>query len=46
MPLTQQNRYQPKQACLMDHDALGDKQPHGIIRNKLAPRWMWYLSIL
>jgi type II secretory pathway component HofQ len=45
MPLRQQNRYQPKQACLMDHDALGHKQPRSV-RKKSAPRWLWHLSIL
>jgi len=45
MPLPQQNRYQPKHACLMDHDALGHKQPRGV-RKKSAPRWLWHLSIL
>lgn len=45
MPRRQHNRYQPKQACLMDHDALGNEQPRGV-RNKSAPRWLWHLSIL
>jgi hypothetical protein len=45
MPRRQHNRYQPKQACLMDHDALGHKQPRGV-RKKSAPRWLWHLSIL
>lgn len=45
MPLRQQNRYQPKQACFMDHEALIHKQPRGV-RKKSAPRWLWHLSIL
>jgi hypothetical protein len=45
MPRRQHNRYQPKQACLIDQNALGDRQPHGV-RNKVATRWMWYLPLL
>ena len=45
MPRRQHIRYQPKQACLIDHKALGDRQPHGV-HNKFALRWMWYLSFL
>jgi len=42
MPLRQQNRYQPKKACLMDLDALDHEQPRGV-RQKSTPRWLWYL---
>jgi len=45
MPLRQQNRYQPKQACFINHEALSHKQPRGV-RKKSAPRWLWHLSIL
>ena len=45
MPLRQQKRYQPKHACLIDHNALGNKPPRGV-RNKSAPRWWWYLPLL
>jgi type II secretory pathway component GspD/PulD (secretin) len=45
MPRRQNNRYQPKQACLIAQNALGDRQPHGV-RNKVATRWMWYLPLL
>ena len=45
MPRRQHHRYQPKQACLIDYNALGDRQPHGV-RNKVATRRMWCLSFL